>query len=226
MSLVLDLIVLAIILLCIVISAKRGFVKALIETVGFVLAIFLAFTISEPLAVTTYDKLLEPPVVTAVAESGVQSSEDIADKIFEALPKLITDNLSRLGVETESVKENINTTAQNGIEETVSTVSQNVIKPVAVEFIGLLYSVLLAIIFMILVKPIAKIVNKLFSFSIIGKLNSGLGAILGLVQGVVFATVFCMVIATVVSFTQNGFLIFTPTNIDASNIFKFFTRIF
>ena len=55
MNFVIDLIVVAIIAVCAVVSAKRGFVKVLVEAVGFVAAIILTFTISTPLSEATYD---------------------------------------------------------------------------------------------------------------------------------------------------------------------------
>lgn len=226
MAIVLDFIVVGIILIITVISAKRGFIKVLIETVGFVLAIFLAFTISQPLADSTYDKFIEPPIVKTVSESGAQGSQEVADKFFEALPNFVNVNLDRFGVKTESVKDNITSSTQDSIENTIIAVSQDVIKPIAVKIIELIYSVIISIILMLFVKPVAKIINKLFSFSLVGKINTGLGAIVGLVQGTVFAILFCIIISTVVSFTQNGIFIFTPENIAASNIFKFFTQIF
>ena len=57
MSIIIDLIVLAIIGLFIYTSAKRGFVKVLVEVAGFVLAVIITFTISSPLADATYDKI-------------------------------------------------------------------------------------------------------------------------------------------------------------------------
>ena len=68
MSVVLDIIVLAIILVTVFLSAKRGFVRVLIELVGFVAAVFISFTISTPLADMTYDKIIEPPIVASVGD--------------------------------------------------------------------------------------------------------------------------------------------------------------
>ena len=64
MNFLLDLIVLAIIAAVALISARRGFVRVAIELVGFIAAIFITFTISTPLASLTYDKIIEPPIVS------------------------------------------------------------------------------------------------------------------------------------------------------------------
>ena len=66
MSIVLDLIVLAIILFTVFMSAKRGFVRVALEVVGFIAAVFITFTISTPLVNITYDKIIAPPIVSSV----------------------------------------------------------------------------------------------------------------------------------------------------------------
>ena len=67
MNYLLDLIVIAIIAAVALISAKRGFVRVVIELAGFIAAIFISFTISTPLANLTYDKIIEPPIVSSVS---------------------------------------------------------------------------------------------------------------------------------------------------------------
>ena len=50
MSYILDAIIILIVLFYVFISAKKGFVRTLIEVVGFVAAIVIAFTVSTPIA--------------------------------------------------------------------------------------------------------------------------------------------------------------------------------
>ena len=53
---ILDLIIVAILVVFALLAAKKGFVKSVIEIAGFVLAIFLAFTLSSPATNFIYDK--------------------------------------------------------------------------------------------------------------------------------------------------------------------------
>ena len=57
------------------------------------------------------------------------------------------------------------------------------------------------------------------NFSLVGKLNRTLGGVVGFFKGILLATVFCMIVGVIVSFTKNGFLIFTRESIEASTIF-------
>ncbi|MBR4123272.1 MAG: CvpA family protein [Clostridia bacterium] len=221
MNWILDLIILGIVLLTVLISAKKGFVKAVVETAGFIAAVMLAFTMSSPLAEVTYDKIIEPPILNAV-EASTQSAEDEA---VSAIPNFITKNAERLGVSLEEFENKISNNVSDSVLTATKTASQEVLKPVATKILGLVYSVILVIILLVVVKFLAKIINKIFSFSIVGKLNRTLGGILGLVKGSVFAVLFCMIVALIMAFAGD-FLIFTEENINNSYLFQLIINTF
>ena len=221
MWVVIDLILVAVILIFALISAKRGFVKVLVETVGFIAAVVVAFTISTPLAEVTYDKIIEPPVVRAAVNAVGESAEHEA---WNALPEFLMNN-DIFGTQINSFTEKITANLSLGVETAVKTASQDIVKPVATKIFCLLYSVLLVLVLSILVKFLAKLINGMFSFSVIGSLNRTLGGILGAVKGIVFVLIACMVISLIISFTGKPFFIFTEENINNTYIFKFFTDI-
>jgi len=224
MSIVLDLIVIAIITLCVLISAKRGFMKCLVETVGFVAAIVIAFTVSSPLADLAYDKIIEPPVVKAAVNSLEKGAED---EIQNALPEIVVNKESSVFsfVVPEDFARSIKDNLSLGTETAVKTASQNIVRPIATKILGLLFAVILILVLSVLVKFLAKILNKVFSFSVIGKLNRTLGGVIGGVKGIAFAMIFCMVVSLILSVTGKSFLIFSNENIENSYLFKFLTDI-
>ncbi len=217
MGIVLDLILLAIVVITAVISAKRGFVKIVIETAGIIAAVILAFTLSTPLASATYDKVIEPQLIKAVKDNA-----DGADTLaWESLPNFLTENSEKLGISVSEFSEKINANLSNGINSAVATASQEVVKPITVQIIGMLYSVILFILLSIIVKFLSNFLNKLFSFSVVGSLNRTLGGILGICKGAIFAALFCIAVCFIVYVSKNGFLIFNEENIELSYIFKF-----
>ena len=60
----------------------------------------------------------------------------------------------------------------------------------------------------------------MFSFSLVGTANRVLGGIVGIPKGIIMAMVFCLVISLIVSFTTNGFLIFTDEAMEKSWFFS------
>ncbi len=225
MSIVLDLIVVAIVIFFCLISAKKGFVKTVVEAAGIIAAIIITFTISTPLASVTYDKIIEPPIISSVSEETANNTENAVQSAWDSMPEFIKRNAERLSFDSEQSIQSVTDNMSNGVEAAVKDASQNMIKPIVVKILGLIYSVIIFIILSVIVKFLAKLINKIFSFSVVGKANRILGGIIGFLKGAVIAVVFCMVISLIVSFTENGFLIFTPDNINNSYIFKLLTEI-
>lgn len=218
MGIVLDLIIVGIILLMIFLSAKRGFVRTLIEVVGFVAALFIAFTFSSPIAGITYDKIIEPAVVKTIEETTADAGVAATDTIWATVPDFITNNSERFGISKEDLTVKLSG-GDNAASDAAVSISENIIEPIAVKVLGLTISTVLIVVLLFVVNVLAKLLNKLFSFSLVGKLNRTLGGVVGFFKGILFSVVFCMIVSVIVSFTQNGFLIFTTQAIDSSVIF-------
>ncbi len=225
MSYILDLILVFIIIFFVVSSARRGFIRVLIEVLGFVAAVVLSFTISTPLSSMTYDKIIEPSVLKSVNESSSQSTNTVVDNTWNSMPKFVTANAERLGVSKEKLSESVSRNISNGAGAAVKSASQDIIKPVAVKVLGLCYSTIIFAALLFVVKILAKAVNKLFSISVVGTVNRALGGAVGLLKGAIFAAFFVAVISIIISFTGNGFWIFTYENIENSHIFKSLVQI-
>ena len=221
-GILLDLIVIAIITAFTLISARRGFVRVVIELVGFVVAVTVAFALSAPLADVIYDKMIEPSVISSAEEVSAGTADQITTAAWDSLPDWVKDNADSLNISADSFRDKVGETVQNGAGTAAATASQDIIKPVVTNLLGTLFTIILLIILLFVVKILAKLVNKLFSFSVIGKLNRTLGGIVGVLKGVIITLLFCMIVTLIVSLTKDGFLIFTKAAIDRSVLFKFF----
>ena len=126
MGIVLDLIVIAIILIFCLISAKKGFVKTIVGLVGFILVTYLSFTLSSPLAGITYDKIIEPVVIRSVGTpdntsedmekvseeieniSGAIENSDInINDLWDSLPAVIKENAEKDACKMEHVMSSV-----------------------------------------------------------------------------------------------------------------------
>ncbi len=225
MSLIIDLIIVAIILLSVIISAKQGFVRTIVGAIGFVAAVVIAFSASEPLAQVTYDKFIEPPIVNSISETATGTVTDTVDGVWSNLPSFVTDNSESFGINKESIKDSLTESGKGDIKDALTNISQTTIKPIFSGIVSTIYAVILLIILLIIVGFLAKLLNKLFSFSLVGKLNTTLGGVIGFVKGLVIALIVCEIIVLVISFTENGIWIFNNENISNTILFKFLTNI-
>ena len=220
MNIILDLIVIAIIVAFVIISAKRGFVRVAVEVAGFIAAVMISLSLSTTLADFTYNKAIEPSIISSVGEVTENTTADTAENVWEALPDFIKNNAERFGINKEEITRNISSDMGQNTTEIVTDISQNSIKPVAVGILKALYEVILMLVLLVIVKFLARFINKLFSFSLVGKLNKVLGGTLGLVKGLIIAWIFCTAVVLIISFTENGIWIFNSENIEKTYIFK------
>ncbi len=223
MSLILDLIIIAIVVIFALISAKKGFVCTLIEVVGFVFAIYIALSFSTPIANTIYDKTVQPIIANTfetVISDGVANSNDAVDAVWNKIPSFISEN-SFFNISKENALTVLGDNVSLETEILTSKISDSLLKPAVTKILSSLISVIIVFVLLFVVKILAVQINKLFNISIIGSLNKTLGGILGIIKGGAIAIVFCLIISLILSFTKNGFLIFTYDNIQSSTIFKY-----
>ena len=217
MNIIIDLAAIGIIVVFAIISAKHGFVRSLIEVIGFVLEIIFIGMISPNLANITYDKFIEPSILNSIGNVG---SNGIAE--LPQLPKIVSPLLGN-NFDLSALQSIINENISAGVTDAVAKASQQIIKPVIANVLSLLYAVILTFVLMFLIKIIAKVVNKNFSFSIVGKVNRLLGGLLGIVKGVAIVAIICTVVSSLFSLFPNGFWILTPDVISGSVAFKLLT---
>ena len=220
MSIVLDLLIVAIVLVTAILSAKRGFVRTATELVGFIAAVYLAFTLSAPAADFVYDKMVEPRLVQGIEEKIAEASTNAGNNAIEALPDFIENNLDKFGIDANTLGSMATNAAQPA-----TMLSENVLEPIFTGIFKAIFSILIFIILSFAAKLLAKLLNKIFSFSVVGVLNKALGFALGTVKGVVFASIFCSIVVLIASVAGNGFLIFSSDAVNSSFICGFLTNL-
>ena len=224
MGYILDVIVIAIVAFCAFRSAKRGFMRTAIELAGFALAIILAFNFAPAVSDAAYDGLLDKTVTkkiaTAIDERTTDSTTDITEAVWDSVPGFIASNIEYFGITEEEVNDKLSEISGETSTAVAADISHDVVRPVVSAAISGLVGLLIFIVISILAKFLAIPINKLCSFSLVGKLNKTLGAVLGAGKGVIFAAIFFLIISSVVVLTGSGFLIFTRENIDSSALAK------
>ncbi|MBR4910666.1 MAG: CvpA family protein [Clostridia bacterium] len=221
MSILLDLIIIAIIVLWVILSAKHGFVRTLIEVVGFIAAFVIAFTVSPPLADMTYEGFIKSTIVSSVDKNLNIENADAADKLWDSLPDVAKNYAGGLGISRDTLKTEVES-ASGSTEQVIEQISDKTVKPAVSKVLSIIYSTVIAIVLLIVFKLLAKLINKVVNISVAGGLNAVLGGLLGILKGAAFALIVCMVISVIVLFTNNGPGIFTKENIDSTYLFKLF----
>lgn len=219
MAILLDLIIVAIVLISVIITVKKGFVKSVGLIASFLIAIFAAVTLSGPISNFVYDKIIEPGVVATVESSiteSIKNTEDsISKSVWDSLPKFVknSENVSEADFKIDIA--DVDTAHSAAVK-----LSQNTVKPIAVSFVKVIASLLLFVGLTFICKFLVKLISGIFSISVVGKFNRFLGGILGIVNGTVYAIIFILLTKFLISLT-GGFFIFTNASVSSTYIFKF-----
>ncbi len=222
MSLVLDLLVVGVVLLFIFFGIRKGFVASLVEVVGTLLAIVIAFSLSIPLSEAVYDSFVAQPVAQSVdnALAGYtgEAVEQTVNNLWQSNSTLAYF-AGLTGLDREDVIAGATQTSQGGVDAVSTFVKESVARPVATFAVRVIFIAVLLLILLILVKIVSKLIGKIFSFSLFGTVNSVLGAVLGGVKGLLVSVILCVLLGTLITASANGLLGFTKDSIDQSLLF-------
>ncbi|MBP5618115.1 MAG: CvpA family protein [Clostridia bacterium] len=223
MSIFLDLIVIALVVLGIILGIKRGFVRTAIEGAGLVLILVVAMSFAQPVSEAVYEGSVRPAienaVISGVGDDDTDDADNTVDKTFKALPGVATNLLGTFGITAETVKKDLSDSAKQTVESIAKKVGDLAAPPLT-GLIRVLFVVLLFVVGMILVRLLAGTANKIADhIPVVGTLNKWLGGVTGVLKGLAIAFVAANLLYLLLSLTSDG--IFGVTAKDAEQTFLF-----
>ncbi len=209
MGIAVDIIIVLVLLFFIWSSARRGFVRTVIDIVGYILAMFVAFSISGTIANAAYDNLVKPSISSAIEERLSQASGESAQQVisdaFDNMPSVITSAAENFGITKESTIERYSGALDNGAASAAEAITDYVAGPVIISIFTGVAVIIILITLMCIVHVIARAANGVISkVPIVGGLNKVLGAITGVIKGALIALLLCVVLTIVLNLIPNG----------------------
>lgn len=184
MSIIIDLIILAIILLCVFFGYKHGLTKCIIKILSFVIAILVAAVFYKPVANfvisnTEFDDNIKNAIVTAIG-NDVEETGKVKDDTN--LPQTMVNYIN------DSIEKSVNETKTAAVNTIADNISKGVINICAA--IALFIIVRIALIF---VKAISSMITDLPIIKQVDKIG-------GVAYGLVEALLIIYVVLAIVSF--------------------------
>lgn len=198
MSIILDVILVAIFAAFVFFAAKKGFMKTLLELVAVIAALALSYQFSSTLAKGVYDSMVKDNMITAIEEQiddnvDISTAAKKAEVTIDALPEFVVSVASSVGVDVDSIKSKIiseNLNSSNIATELVEKVAE----PIVIGALKIVSFILLSVILIFILKFAAGFISKLFDVPIVGTANRVLGGLLGACKGVVVLVFICTVL--------------------------------
>lgn len=223
MSLLLDLLIVAVLVFGLLSGVRRGFVRTVIELIGYALILVLAFTAAGPVSEKVYDKFVretvEQSVSSAFSETAVESIEPSVDEVYERLPDSIKSLLAHYSVTPESVKSALN----DHTGETAETLAGRISDLVAAPFQSLIRLIVIGLLFavgLVVIRLVAKACNSLVeALPLVGGLNRFLGGTAGLLKGAVISVFVANLLMLLLSLSSDGILGITVADAEKTTLF-------
>lgn len=236
MSAILDIAVIAILLLTIYNSWRKGLARSVIELAGYIATLFAAYAFSNPLGSWIYDTFMRPAVDGAVTDyiaNSISSSSSQAvsssvsqaniNSFVSAIPDSLRGLLSQYHIGIDSVT----TAASGALTQSSHAVAQQVvakiIEPIAFQ---LAHSIAFALIFfvgLVVVRFIARAVGGVFRLPVLRTVDRVGGGVIGIAKGVLLVFIFATVVAVIIPLTSlQKKPPVTQANVDNTIVFKQF----
>lgn len=204
-----DIIIVLVLLFFIWSSARRGFVRTIIDIVGYILAMFVAFSISGTIANAAYDNFVKPSMSNAIEERLSQDSGKTAEQVisdaFDNMPSVITKAAENFGITKESTIDKYSGAIQNNTASAAEAITDYVAGPVIISIFTGVALLIILITLMCIVRVIARAANGVISkIPIVGWLNKVLGAVMGVIKGGLIVILLCVVLTIILNLMQNG----------------------
>ena len=221
LSIILDILILAIIAFFIVLSSKHGFVKTFISFVGCIAALVLSIVLSWVVSDLIYGSFVRPSLVSSVEEyldsKTFVSVAEMLDQATEAMPDFIVKMAdSRDETQNAEIAKELSMSKRSPSEIVVDTIA----KPVITGIIQTLSMIIIFILGIIVVRLLARFFNKMFSGKYLGTLNGFLGGIIGIPKGIIFAVLVAWVIGFYLSTSDGGLFSITQEMTESTYLFR------
>ena len=211
MSTVLDLIVVGIIVVCVLISIKKGFVRSVLGIISLILTFFIISSVAKPTAEFIYESVIEEKVCNTISEKYTAAEETGTDFIWESLPSFITNTAENAGIKKDEVGKILK--REETPENIAQNISDDIIKPSVLSILTFIIDAVLFVVLMLIFRFLSKIVCKLFKAPVLNQVNALLGGVLGFVKGVIISALVCALLSFVVSVSDGGEFLFIDKNV-------------
>ncbi len=192
MNFVIDGLLVAVGVLCIVIGVRKGLFKSAADCLKLIAAAILASIAAHPISKWVFDAFVLEGFSERVRESvdGLEHVEGVQN-YFETLPDFLKGFLQTRGITSSSLADTVSDSS-----EAVAQSIIDVLSPVFISIISFFAFIVLFIIFVILLSIVVRMISGIVALPILSQIDSLLGGVFG----AVFAVIIMWIIVGAIQF--------------------------
>lgn len=233
MSVLIDIIVIALSCAIVYFSAKKGFVRIFISVLGYVLAFIIATAISKPISAAVFDNMVKPAVVSNINKalpdtSGITERaaavDQAVDEIFDNIPEFAAEYLENSGMSRGEIADSVDGIVSADTQSIAEGIVDALIKPLVINLLEMIVFLVLLTILTAAFRVVSKPLQRIKNIPLIGPLNSFLGGVLGILRASLTIYVLAAAAKMFVVLTGNSNEVLNETVISSTYIFNIFYK--
>ncbi len=186
MSIVLDIIVVAVVVLFALLGLRKGFLKSLMGFVGAVAALVLALTVARFAASWIFETWVRQPLADTISQALTESGAATAEGALDALPGYLTGLLGLADGGTEAIVGAIASSSSS-----LAAVLVTALAPVITNLIMVVLAIVLFFVFLLLVRLALRLLNRVAKAPVLRQVNGLLGFLFGMGKGLLVVWLLC-----------------------------------
>lgn len=221
-SLIVDLIAVALIIIMVVLSARKGFLSGFVSFVGWLVSAFVANTFCTVIADYVYINFIHSKIYDAVFDALSNHTLSVSSSysdFFESLPESLR---TLLGSVDPEVLNKIFSDPQRTLESVSSQICEDIIGPIVMTLLVALSFIVIFLICMFIVNLLARLFKGVRKIPIIGPINTFFGGVIGVAEAIIIIYVIKIVIEFVTTAAGGNFFGLASDDFSNSYIFKIF----
>ena len=223
MSVALDIIPLIIVVILLFLGYHRGLLRSVLGLCGSVIAALSAYLVSIPVAEWIFQTFLRSGAYNTVTNIlSTLSQEQPANTLLHQVIAALPNNLSAF-IPTQMV-ESIQMQWTNTIpttEQIATTITDELIAPIATTTIQLITFLIVFVIFCIVVRVLMRVLKLVDRIPLIGNLNASLGLLAGGVEAILFLLLFTGLVALMIQLSANEWPLLNNQIVEKTIFFRF-----
>lgn len=206
----LDVMLVAIVILCIVSGTKKGFFKSLMSLLAGIVALLLAFTLTPALSLYIRENMVMGPMTDGIEKTflSIAEAEDENGEIAYSLEILFKDSqfvgmMEDVGV-TEEMLGKILERDDINVKGQIKNFATLVAEPLAQAVSDTAAFIVSFAVSLVVLRLLTILAGVLFKLPVLKTFDKGLGAVFGVLTGVLFAFVFAACAEAVITSISNS----------------------
>ena len=204
MQLFLDLILLAVLVVFVVLGAKKGFIRALLDGFSTLIAGVLAYTFTESASQYAYDAFVRNMVRNSLSNalnSTINDFGSVTEKVeilINKIPESAINFSAKFGFNVDAVADSIIKSRPSDKDVLIDTIMTEVADKIMMPLVETVTFIILLVAFVFVLAVIIRLLD-----SVVKETDKVFGGLLGVLKGVIVVFVVCTILAFMMASSQN-----------------------